>query len=152
MKLSFFPQVRSLSIDDFWLEPAFAEVSIRGIDVLSRAKSVKAKRSELEDLFGSLLWNVLKARWLLKWSKHSDGSDRAKTRLVLQGFSGPDAITGPIATTSPSDLLLGRELVFDLGCLKKVGRCGVLTSRPLSCSPLHRPDDPICSFPRMLPK
>ena len=87
------------------------------MDVLSRAQFMKARRSELEDLFGSLVWNVLKARWLLKWSKHSDGSDRAKARQVLQGFSGPDAITGPIATTSSSDLSLGRELVFDHGCL-----------------------------------
>ena len=57
---------------------------------------------------------VLKARWLLKWTKNPDGSDRAKARLVLQGYNDPDALAGKIATTSPVTSRLGRNLCLTL--------------------------------------
>ena len=110
---------------DFTMETAYAELSTRGMDVMTRTQFMKAKRAELEEFFGNMVWNVhrgadlaservLKARWLLKWSKNADGSDRAKARLVLQGYNDPDALAGKISTTSPVTSRLGRNLCLTL--------------------------------------
>ena len=91
----------------FVLETIYMEITTRSMDVTSRAAFVKAKRAELEEFFSNMVWSVhrgerpdakrvLNARWLLKWSKNPDGTDRAKARLVLQGYNDPDALAGKL--------------------------------------------------------
>ena len=58
---------------------------------------IEAKRKELSSFFTSQVWEfssldeapaerVLRSHFILKWSKNPDGSPRAKTRLITQGF------------------------------------------------------------------
>ena len=57
---------------------------------------------------------VLKAHFILKWSKHPDGSPRAKARLITQGFRDPDALAGLVDSTSPTLTRLGRTTLMSL--------------------------------------
>ena len=113
VKLSVCPMGWQFVDDCFSLEPAHVEVTTREVDVLSPAHVMEAKRWELEDFFGHLVWNVhrgpeqekdrvLKARW------------RANVRLVLQAFNDPDALAGRIVTTSPVISRLGKNLCLTL--------------------------------------
>ena len=79
--------------------------------VLSRAFFINAKRGQMEDFFGNLVWavhsgperekvSVFKVRGLLKWSTEKRWF-RSCARLV-QGFNDPDALAGRIGTTSPA--------------------------------------------------
>lgn len=88
-----------------------------------RAAFCEAKRLEVQEFFGNDVWSsrsgsrvaaerVLKARWILKWPKHPDGSPPAKARLVLHGFNDPDALAGTVMTSSPTTPRTGRNLMF----------------------------------------
>ena len=72
----------------------------------------EAKQKELESFFQNKVWHfdqvtnavpsrVLRARFLLNWKKNSDGTPRAKARLIVQGFRDPDALNGSLNTASP---------------------------------------------------
>eukprot|EP00959_Pyramimonas_sp_CCMP1952_P201944 4222892-Pyramimonas_sp.AAC.1 len=61
-----------------------------------RAAFMQGKRKELTESFGNDVWEfhkptgeedprrILKAKWVLKWTKNDDGTPRAKARLALQ--------------------------------------------------------------------
>ena len=81
------------------------------LSLSDRIAFVEAKRKELESFFTNQVWEfsnlddapperVLKAHFILKWSKHPDGSPRAKARLITQGFRDPDALAGSLDSTS----------------------------------------------------
>ena len=57
---------------------------------------------------------MLKAHFILKWSKHPDGTPRAKARLITQGFLDPEALSGKLNSTSPTLSRLGRSCLFSL--------------------------------------
>ena len=57
---------------------------------------------------------ILKAHFILKWSKHPDGSPRAKARLITQGFKDPDALNGLVDRTSPTLTRLARHCMLSL--------------------------------------
>ena len=61
---------------------------------------------------------VLKAHFILKWSKHPDGSPRAKARLITPGFRDPDALAGLLDSASPTLSRLGRTTLMSLASLR----------------------------------
>ena len=86
---------------------------------------LEAKRKELESFFTNQVWEfssldeapperVLKAHFILKWSKHPDGSPRAKARLITQGFRDPDGLAGRVDSTSPTLSRLGRTYLMSV--------------------------------------
>ena len=125
------------------LESASAEVRTRGMDVFRLGQFMEAKRSELEDFLGDLVWyvhrgpepqreeRVLKARWVLKWSKHRDGSNRDKARLALHGFYDASIATTYIVTSRSR-----QELAFDLGHFCRLATVARTRPGPPSYSPL----------------
>ena len=97
----------------------------RTLSVSDRVLFIEAKMRELESFFTNQVWEfssldeapperVLKAHFILKWSKHPDGSPRAKARLITQGFRDPDALSGKLNSTSPTLSRLGRSCLFSL--------------------------------------
>ena len=95
------------------------------LSLSDRIAFVEAKRKELESFFTNQVWEfsnlddapperVLKAHFILKWSKHPDGSPRAKARLITQGFRDPDALAGSLDSTSPTLSRLGRTCLMSL--------------------------------------
>ena len=95
------------------------------LSLSDRIAFVEAKRKELESFFTNQVWEfsnlddapperVLKAHFILKWSKHPDGSPRAKARLITQGFRDPDALAGSLDSTSPTWSRLGRTCLMSL--------------------------------------
>ena len=95
------------------------------LSLADRVTFMEAKRKELESFFTNNVWEfshldeapperVLKAHFILKWSKHPDGSPRAKARLITQGFRDPDALAGTISTTSPTLSRLGRTCLMSV--------------------------------------
>ena len=76
MKLFGFSLADSSSMTVFSPESRYVKVSTRGMTVLSRVFFMNAKRGQMEDLFGNLVWavhsgperekvSVFKVRWLL---------------------------------------------------------------------------------------
>ena len=65
---------------------------------------------------------TLSSRMLLKWSKNSDGTPRAKARLVVRGYADQDALNGELDTTSPASTRLGRALFLSISA--SLGWCG----------------------------
>ena len=108
---------------------ARANLSERAMSLADRVAFVQAKKKELESFFTNHVWEfategeapanrVLKAHFILKWSKHPDGSPRAKARLITQGFRDPDALAGLLDSTSPTLSRLGRTTLMSLASLK----------------------------------
>ena len=93
-----------------------------------RAEFSHAKRKELTEFFSNEVWDVasdkttddriLKARWLLKWSKNPDGTPRAKARLIIQGYNDPDALAGKVATSAPTLTRIGKYLTLQSAVIK----------------------------------
>ena len=78
-----------------------------------RAAFKEAKIKELRSFFEHQVWEfqttkeadsaqTMTSRVLLKWSKNPDGSPRAKARLIVRGYTDPDALQGTIQTSSPT--------------------------------------------------
>ena len=97
----------------------------RILNVSDRIAFTEAKRKELGSFFTNNIWEfsheneatpgrVLKAHFILKWSKHPDGSPRAKARLITQGFRDPDALAGLVDSTRPTLTRLGRTTLMSL--------------------------------------
>ena len=97
----------------------------RLLDISDRLAFMEAKKKELESFFVNNVWEfdqlanvpperVLRAHFILKWSKNPDGSPRAKARLITQGFRDPDALAGKIASTSPTLSRLGRTSLMSI--------------------------------------
>ena len=89
----------------------------------------EAKRKELESFFQNNVWHfddsknaeqsrVLRARFLLNWKKNSDGTPRAKARLIVQGFRDPDALSGSLSTASPTLTRLSRNFILTIASMQ----------------------------------
>ena len=68
---------------------------------------------ELKSFFENGVWEfsstsesdesrTLSSRMILKWSKHADGSPRAKARLIVRGYADKDALEGKVDTAAPT--------------------------------------------------
>ena len=90
-----------------------------------RAQFKEAKMKELRSFFDNHVWvfdsvknadpqRTLTSRILLKWSKNPDGSPRAKARLIVRGYTDPDALQGKVETSSPTTTRLSRSMLFSL--------------------------------------
>ena len=88
-----------------------------------KAHIMQAKRKELSSFFESDVWEfvqnegqnperALKARGVLKWSKGDAGLPRAKARLVIRGYTYPDALRGDLKTDSPTATRVGRNCLL----------------------------------------
>ena len=82
----------------------------------------EAKVKELKSFFDHGVWTfqtkseadearTLTSRIILKWSKHPDGSPRAKARLIVRGYN---ALAGQIPTSSPTTTRFSRSIVLSL--------------------------------------
>ena len=60
---------------------------------------------------------TMTARMLLKWSKHEDGTPRAKARLIVRGYSDVDALQGALETSSPTTTRLSRNMLLSLSTI-----------------------------------
>ena len=79
-----------------------------------RLKFMEGKKAELASIFENGVWHleaspetvdasrIMKARFVLKWANDGKGNLKAKARLVLQGFSDPDLLSGKLETSSPT--------------------------------------------------
>jgi hypothetical protein len=87
------------------------QLSEKNMTLEDRLSFAEAKKAELASFFQNDVWEiddrssapegrVLKAHFILKWSKHADGTPRAKARLITQGFRDPDALAGVLTTVS----------------------------------------------------
>ena len=115
----------------FTLEDVYSQVATSRMGPDERASFMDGKRQELSEFFGNDVWEfheptgnedpdrILKAKWVLKWTKWPDGTPRAKARLVLQGFNDPDALQGKVETSSPAVSRIGRNLCMQMAATKK---------------------------------
>lgn len=100
----------------------------RKMSLADRLAFTEAKRKELTSFFEHDAWEfcnpqdanpgrVLKAHFILKWSTNSDGSCRAKARLITQGFRDPDALSGALLTNSPTLTRMSRSMILSISSL-----------------------------------
>ena len=90
-----------------------------------RAKFKEAKVKELRSFFENHVWEfqttaeadparTMTSRMILKWSKNPDGSPRAKARLIVRGYTDPDALEGKVVTSSPTTSRQSRTMLMSL--------------------------------------
>ena len=107
------------------MKTAKNDVNERHLGPHERAMFKEAKVKELKSFFDHGVWTfqtkseadearTLTSRIILKWSKHPDGSPRAKARLIVRGYNDPDALAGQIPTSSPTTTRLSRSIVLSL--------------------------------------
>ena len=88
-------------------------INERNLTAEERAKFMEAKVKELKSFFENGVWEfssttvsdesrTLSSRMILKWSKHADGSPRAKARLIVRGYADKDALEGKVDTAAPN--------------------------------------------------
>ena len=105
-----------------------APLSERNMNLDDRLAFMEAKQKELESFFQNQVWlfdddknapadRILKARFILTWKKHEDGTPRAKARLVVQGFRDPDAHLGNLSTASPTLTRLSRNFIMSVATM-----------------------------------
>ena len=102
------------------------QLSERNMSLEDRLAFLTAKRKELESFFQNDVWElvyddgsippdrILKAHFILKWSKWPNGDPRAKARLITQGFRDPDAWSGQLSTDAPTLSRMGRNYIMSL--------------------------------------
>ena len=101
------------------------QLSERHMSLQDRLAFLEAKKAELDSFFKNDVWEadslsevpegrLLKAHFILKWSKWADGSPRAKARLITQGFRDPDALNGMIDTEAPTLSRLSRNFILSV--------------------------------------
>ena len=100
-------------------------VNERTLNVEDRLKFLEAKQKELKSFFDNEVWTfdneheatpgrILRAKFILNWKKGDAGALRAKARRICQGFKDPDALTGTLATSSPTLTRLSRSFLLTL--------------------------------------
>ena len=101
------------------------------MDVEDRLAFMSAKKAELRSIFENGVWQlelepekasegrVLKARFVLKCVDDGKVGTKAKARLVLQGYSGPDLLSGSLETSSPTFNRTSRQVLLSIGVLKE---------------------------------
>ena len=96
------------------------EISDKHLNSAEKELFYQAKVKELQSFFERGVWEfstapealperTLTSRILLKWSKHADGTPRAKARLVVRGLNDVDALNGNLDTASPTTSRLSRS-------------------------------------------
>ena len=106
-----------------------SNVNERYMSLADRKLFTEAKQKELESFFNNQVWHfapegqadpqrVLKARFLLNWKKHQNGTPRAKARLIVQGFKDPDALNGTLNTASPTLTRLSRNFILTVATMQ----------------------------------
>ena len=104
------------------------QLSEKNMTLEDRLSFAEAKKAELASFFQNDVWEiddqssapegrVLKAHFILKWSKHADGTPRAKARLITQGFRDPDALAGVLTTESPTLSRLARNYILVIAAM-----------------------------------
>ena len=99
------------------------DLSERNMSLEDKVLFQKAKMDALRLFFTNgvlVISGTLTSRMLLKWSRNPDGSDgspRAKARLVARGYTDAGALAGQLDTASPASTRLGR------GCLLRISAC-----------------------------
>ena len=99
------------------------DLSERTMNPHERAMFKEAKVKELKSFFEHEVWEfqttkeadpqrTMSSRMILKWSKNPDGSPRAKARLIVRGYTDPDALQGKVQTSSPTTSRLSRTLLM----------------------------------------
>ena len=102
-------------------------VSERNLGPDDRAQFMAAKVKELKSFFDNHVWEfqttreaqperTMTSRILLNWKKNPDGTPRAKARLIVRGYTDPDAWEGKVVTSSPTTTRLARSILFSLAC------------------------------------
>ena len=133
------------------------EISEKHLTAAEKELFLQAKVKELQSFFENGVWEfstsadaiperTLTSRILLKWSKNTDGTPRAKARLVVRGFNDVDALNGNLDTASPTTSRLSRSILLtgvfmfameSLGrrCVNSIlARTSTRTSTMASCS------------------
>ena len=99
--------------------------------VEDRLTFMTAKKAELQSIFENGVWQlelepekasesrILKARFVLKWADDGKGGTKAKARLVLQGYSDPDLLSGSLETSSPTLNRTSRQVLLSIGVLNQ---------------------------------
>ena len=99
--------------------------------VEDRLAFMSAKKAELRSIFENGVWQlelepekasegrVLKARFVLKCVDDGKVGTKAKARLVLQGYAGPDLLSGSLETSSPTFNRTSRQVLLSIGVLKE---------------------------------
>ena len=105
------------------------EVNMKKLDLSGQESFIEAKKTELENYFGNLVWEfatredgvkaerngrTITARWVLTWKRLDDNEDKprwkAKARLVLRGFEDPDILN--LQKAAPTASRLARTLLL----------------------------------------
>ena len=100
-------------------------INERNLTAEERAKFMEAKVKELKSFFENGVWKfssttesdesrTLSSRMILKWSKHADGSPRAKARLIVRGYADKDALEGKVDTAAPTTSRLSRSMLLSV--------------------------------------
>ncbi len=100
-------------------------LSERNMTLSERESFTQAKVKELKSFFENGVWEfstaaeadstrTLSSRMLLKWSKNSDGTPRAKARLIVRGYADRDALEGKIDTAAPTTSRLSRAMLLSM--------------------------------------
>ena len=90
-----------------------------------RALFKEAKVKELKSFFENQVWEfqttkeasterTMSAKILTHWKKNPDGTRRAKARLIVRGYTDPDALEGRVETSSPTTSRLSRSMLLSL--------------------------------------
>ena len=107
------------------------EVNIKKLDLSGQESFIEAKKTELENYFGNLVWEfairedgaraersgrTIIARWVLTWKKIDDNEEnprwKAKARLVLRGFEDPDLLS--LQKAAPTASRLARTMLLSV--------------------------------------
>ena len=108
-----------------------ADLKESRMTVEDRLTFMTAKKAELQSIFENGVWQlelepekasesrILKARFVLKWADDGKGGTKAKARLVLQGYSDPDLLSGSLETSSPTLNRTSRQVLLSIGVLNQ---------------------------------
>jgi len=107
------------------IEKNKSNLSERNMTLHERELFMQAKVKELKSFFEHGVWEfstseeadasrTLSSRLLLKWSKNTDGTPRAKARLIVRGYADRDALEGRIDTAAPTTSRLSRSMLLSV--------------------------------------
>ena len=108
-----------------------ADLKASRMTVEDRLTFMTAKKAELQSIFKNGVWQlefepekasesrILKAHFVLKWTDDGKGGTKAKAKLVLQGYSDPDLLSGSLETSSPTLNRTSRQVLLSIGVLNQ---------------------------------
>ena len=119
-------------LDEVWLASEMVrkgEVTERSMTVEEREQFIQAKMKELQTYFGNHVWEfadpnfvernkarVITARWVLTWKWDEENQrPKAKARLVLRGFEGPDLFG--LEKSAPTAGRIGKLTLMDFATI-----------------------------------